>query len=401
MRIVYMVGGFSSTDAIILDKFVKYGIDTHVVYTRAAPADFEVLTRVQPSWINLNRLKYLPKQLRWLLFAYETIVTVRKLKPDIVLSQGIQVHGLLSVLSGIRPVLLLPWGSDWSIVAQKNKLMRLLSGFVVNRADLIQIDCETGKKAILEISKGKVKPEKVWVFPQGIELDIFKPKPEIRNSLRSQLGWCDKQILIMTRQLKPVYGVDIFLKAFARISKAMPDVRALIVGEGPLEYELKQLAVSLGVSEFVKFTGRVDRTILVNYLNAADIYVSTSYSDGTSLCLMEAMAVGLPVVVTDVPANLEWVRDGHNGFIASRGSAEALEGASKTLLRDTELCKVFGARNLEIAEKRADWDKNFDNFIIMFELLLKKQKHVSEFSGASLSGKQRQAAQMTDARNNS
>ena len=372
MRIVFMAGGFSTTNVLFLNKFLQYGLDAHFVYTRMSPADFEVLKSVNTTWIDLSRFKYLPKLLRWLIFGYETISIIKKIKPDVILTQGIQVHGLFSVLSGIRPILLMPWGSDWAIVAHKNSAMRLLSRYVVNHVDLVQIDCEVGKRTILELSQGKVKPEDILVFPQGIELDVFKPKAEIRKSLRDQLEWNDKKVLIMTRQLKPIYGIDIFLKAVAQIIKEVPDVRALIVGDGPLELELKNLASSLGLGKFVRFTGRVDRQELVKYLNAGDIYVSTSYSDGTSLCLLEAMAVGLSAVVTDVPANLEWIENGHNGFVARRGFTDDVAEALQKFVNNSSLCRTFGDRNLTIAKERADWDKNFDKMLRMFEHVLQR-----------------------------
>ena len=372
MRIVFMAGGFSTTNVLFLNKFLQYGLDAHFVYTRMSPADFEVLKSVNTTWIDLSRFKYLPKLLRWLIFGYETISIIKKIKPDVILTQGIQVHGLFSVLSGIRPILLMPWGSDWAIVAHKNSAMRLLSRYVVNHVDLVQIDCEVGKRTILELSQGKVKPEDILVFPQGIELDVFKPKAEIRKSLRDQLEWNDKKVLIMTRQLKPIYGIDIFLKAVAQIIKEVPDVRALIVGDGPLELELKNLASSLGLGKFVRFTDRVDRQELVKYLNAGDIYVSTSYNDGTSLCLLEAMAVGLSAVVTDVPANLEWIENGHNGFVARRGFTDDVAEALQKLVNNSSLCRTFGDRNLTIAKERADWDKNFDKMLRMFEHVLQR-----------------------------
>jgi glycosyltransferase involved in cell wall biosynthesis len=372
MRIVFMAGGFSTTNVLFLNKFLQYGLDAHFVYTRMSPADFEVLKSINTTWIDLSRFKYLPKLLRWLIFGYETISIIKKIKPDVILTQGIQVHGLFSVLSGIRPILLMPWGSDWAIVAHKNSAMRLLSRYVVNHVDLVQIDCEVGKRTILELSQGKVKPQDISVFPQGIELDVFKPKAEIRKSLRDQLEWNDKKVLIMTRQLKPIYGIDVFLKAVAQIIKEVPDVRALIVGDGPLELELKTLACSLGLSESVRFIGRVDREELVNYLNAGDIYVSTSYSDGTSLCLLEAMAVGLSAVVTDVPANLEWIENGYNGFVARRGFTDDVAEALQKLVNNSSLCRTFGDRNLTIAKERADWDKNFDKMLRMFEHVLQR-----------------------------
>jgi glycosyltransferase involved in cell wall biosynthesis len=374
MRVVYMVGGYSSSNDIFLHKFLRYGVDTHVIYTRFAPADSAVLQRVNASWVDVSRFGSLPKALRWLIFGYEVASRVRQIKPDVILSQGIQAHGLLAVLSGIRPVLLMPWGTDWAITAHKSFAMRILSRYVVNHVDLVQIDCEVGKRTVLDLSGGKLRPEQIWVFPQGIELDIFNPRPEARRVLREKLRWCDKKVLVMTRQLKSIYGVDIFIRALEIVVREQPDVRALIVGEGPLEAELKELTALLELCEFVKFIGRVDREELVNYLNAADIYVSTSYSDGTSLCLLEAMATGLPAVVTDVPANREWIANGYNGFTARRGDPREVAAALLKLLKDHSLCRTFGSRNLAIAKERADWDKNFDKISKMFDLLLHKGK---------------------------
>ena len=96
--------------------------------------------------------------------------------------------------------------------------------------------------------------------------------------------------------------------------------------------------------------------------------------------LLEAMALGLPAVVTDVPANLEWVNDGQNGFIARRGCPASVKEALIKLLEDAELRQVFGDRNLRIAKERADWDKNFDQFMRMFEFLLKRRDESGKFN---------------------
>jgi glycosyltransferase involved in cell wall biosynthesis len=372
-----MIPGFSSTDAIILDKFARYGLDTHAVYTRPVPAKQDILNKVSTHWINLSRFQYLPKLLRWLVFAVNVISILRTIKPDVILAQGIQVHGLIAVLSGIRPILLMPWGSDWAIVAQKNRFLRLLSRYVVNRVDLLQIDCETGRNFILQLSGGKLRPEDIWVFPQGIELDIFKQNPEARTLVRDRLGWAEKTIIIMTRQLKPVYGLDVFLRAMKLVKQRKSNVRALIVGDGPLENELKDLSVSLGLGDMVKFTGSLDRRDLVDYLNAADIYVSTSYSDGTSLSLLEAMAVGLAAVVTDVPANKEWIKDGYNGFAAMRGNPQSISEAILKVVSNEGLRKRFGERSFAVAKQRADWDRNFEQFMKMFHFLTDRRKGVS------------------------
>jgi glycosyltransferase involved in cell wall biosynthesis len=95
------------------------------------------------------------------------------------------------------------------------------------------------------------------------------------------------------------------------------------------------------------------------YLNAADIYISTSLSDGTSCSLLEAMACRLPVVVTDLPAIREWVKDDVNGYLVPSENSAALAERIVTLLGNEPLRDQMGTRNLVIAQERADWERNF------------------------------------------
>ena len=94
------------------------------------------------------------------------------------------------------------------------------------------------------------------------------------------------------------------------------------------------------------------------YLADSDLYVSSSLSDGTSVCLLEAMAAGLPVVVTDVEAILEWVTDGENGLVVPRKDPAALAEAICAMLGDSDLRDTFGRNNYRIAKERASWDDN-------------------------------------------
>jgi glycosyltransferase involved in cell wall biosynthesis len=106
------------------------------------------------------------------------------------------------------------------------------------------------------------------------------------------------------------------------------------------------------------------------YLNASDLYVSSSLSDGTSLSLLEAMACGLPVVVTDVPAILEWVVNGENGLVVPRRSIDELAEAIIYLLQREDVRKEMGEKNIAIAKERADWDKNFKKLEDIYETLV-------------------------------
>jgi glycosyltransferase involved in cell wall biosynthesis len=164
----------------------------------------------------------------------------------------------------------------------------------------------------------------------------------------------------MSRNFKPVYGIEYFLKALPQVFGGIPEARVLLIGSGPLESQLRTLAQELSISDKVRFLGQVANHELPKYLNAADLYVSSSLSDGTSLSLLEAMACALPVVVTDVPAILEWIQDDVNGLVVPKQNPERLAVAIVSLLRDRQTAQAMGQRNLEIARRRADWDKNFE-----------------------------------------
>jgi glycosyltransferase involved in cell wall biosynthesis len=105
------------------------------------------------------------------------------------------------------------------------------------------------------------------------------------------------------------------------------------------------------------------------YYNAADIYVSTSLSDGTSLSLLEAMGCALPVVVTDVPSITEWITDGHNGRVVPRRQPEAVAQALVELLGAPERRRQFGERNRELAVARGDSTANYEQLIAFYQYL--------------------------------
>ena len=131
------------------------------------------------------------------------------------------------------------------------------------------------------------------------------------------------------------------------------------------------------MQEFVEVhgLGRVIRTLrpqvkedMPKWFRTADAYVSCAQSDGTSVSLLEAMATGLPVVVSDIPSNREWVVEAQNGWLASVGSSEEF---ANRLLRAAQLRpeqrKLFSERNQRIVEERADWDRNFPRLLEMYE----------------------------------
>jgi glycosyltransferase involved in cell wall biosynthesis len=176
--------------------------------------------------------------------------------------------------------------------------------------------------------------------------------------MREELGWLHDKIVISTRSHYPVYGVEYLIRAMPLILRKIKDAKLLVLGDGTLLDYHRTLARDLGIEKKVSFLGHVPNDLLPKMLNAADVYVSTSFSDGAAATLMEAIACGLPVVATRIPANEEWITPGENGFLVQPADSVALAHCVVTLLQSHDLRSAMSRANLELAKTRADWKIN-------------------------------------------
>lgn len=351
MKIAYLSHGHNVYDRRFLEKMVERGHQAHLLsyWPERANVDIPGVTtyyyrlsfpryRLLPAILHLKRLLHV-------------------IRPDILHTGYVLHHGFYGALSGFHPILSMPWGSDILEVPDESWYGRWITRFTLKRANMITCDCALVKNRIVELTG--YPAEKIVIFPWGVDLGIFRPDPK-PSAIRRQLGWQDNPVLIMTRNFRPVYGIEFFIEALPEVLRAHPETRIILVGSGPLEDDYRRHLDTLGLSEEIYFAGRVDEPTMAAYLNAADIYVTTSLSDGTSASMLEAMACGLPVAVSDAPAYYEWVQDGVNGFVVPRRDVEQIAACLIRLIGDRDLRKDMGARNLEIARERADWERNFD-----------------------------------------
>ena len=262
----------------------------------------------------------------------------------------------------------MPWGSEILVTPQNESY---LTGkqiiWTIKKADMITCDAEHVKKEIIKLSG--YSENKIIVFPQGIDLKKFNPRAN-GSKIRNKLGWQNSKILIMTRSFKSIYGIEYFLRTIPNIIKENPETRIILCGDGPLENSFKSFVSENKLTDYVYFAGFVKNEELPTYYAASDIYVSTSLSDGTSNSLLEAMACGLPVVVTDLPAIKEWAKDGYNGLLVPPKDSHQVYEKINLLLNDDDLIKKFGRRSYEIAKNKADWDKNFKKLEKIYDKLL-------------------------------
>jgi glycosyltransferase involved in cell wall biosynthesis len=172
----------------------------------------------------------------------------------------------------------------------------------------------------------------IW---NGADLRRFGTPTAKGRELRARFGiGMDEPVIVCVARLDINKGIQILLKALKNVKKEFPTCKCLIVGEGPERKNLVQQALDLGLSEMALLVGH--QTDVRPYLEAADLFVLPSFKEGLPLSLVEAMAYGLPAVVTDVGGNGEVVVHGHNGFIVEPGAVELLTDSIKYLLANRE-----------------------------------------------------------------
>jgi glycosyltransferase involved in cell wall biosynthesis len=265
-------------------------------------------------------------------------------------------------------MLLMSWGSDILLEAERNSVRRWLTRFTIRRAAAVACDCRAVRDKIIELAA--YPAENIVTFPWGVDLERFRPAPA-RVKLRDKLGWHNNKVVIYTRSLEPVYGIDVFLEAMKTVIGTVPDTRVFILGDGSLENEVKTFITRHNLGHAIHLAGRAPHETLPDYFNEADLYVSSSYSDGSSVSLLEAMACRLPVVVTDLPSNREWVTPGVNGWLVPAGDAGALSSAVLEALQQEDKARAMAGNNLALAREKADWNKNFAVLLGAYERLHK------------------------------
>jgi glycosyltransferase involved in cell wall biosynthesis len=176
----------------------------------------------------------------------------------------------------------------------------------------------------------------VRVVPNGIDYEFW--------SLAARTVSRQHRTIIHVGRLRPeLKGQDLLLRALVDISDRMPGTRLVLVGDGPAEDDLRASAAELGLTDLVTFAGSVEPRALRDLLAGADILAMPSRSEGLPMALLEAMAAGLPVVVTDVGNMAEVVADGA-GHIIPPDDADALRSALLSVLSDPSLAEDMGTR---------------------------------------------------------
>ncbi len=284
------------------------------------------------------------------------------LRPDLVHAGPVPQVAFLAALAGARRLVSMSWGSDLLVEARRLP-WRWTARYALARSTVFVCDCQTVRRAAHALG---MPDERIVEFPWGVDLEHFSPGEA--DCLRRDLGIEEGAfVLLSTRAWEPLLGVEVLVEGFLRAAAREPRLHLVLLADGSLRGWVERRVEEAGLEDRVHRVGPVGYADLPRYHRAADLYVSASHSDGSSVSLMEAMACGRPALVSDIPGNREWVVPGVNGWWFRDGDPADL--AEKILLAAGfgDLA-ALGARARRVAEARADWRRNFRRLLEAYDL---------------------------------
>jgi len=285
---------------------------------------------------------------------------VHEIQPHILIGYRITSYGFMAALSGFHPLVLAAQGQN--IAYNASRIKACFARYAIRRADLIH---SWGPHMTTKLEELRADPAKILTLPRGIDTRMFKPVQTAEDPERPGRGFT----IISTRGLNPDYNFEQILAALTKFKQSREGFTYTVAGDGSFRAALEQRVRAMGLSESVKFLGRVRHEEVAKELQAADVYVSTVVTDGVSASLLEAMACGTFPVVTDNAANRLWIRHGVNGYLVRYGDPDDLAQKIRAAGRDAALRRRAAATNWVLVQQRACIHTNMRQFVAMWARL--------------------------------
>jgi len=314
---------------VCLDDYIKSGVKIHIL-----PKTFPGIL------LNTLRVRNL----------------VRRIQPDLLHAHFVTHYGYWGARTGFHPFIVSGWGDDVLIHPKKPGLSYLVK-YALQCADLITCDGENSFQAIMHLG---IAREKIHLITHGVDTRKFSPDVCDPGLLPGLFGntW---PVVTCIRGFKPIYDPETVIRAIPLALVSTPEINFLVAGKGYEENRMRKLADDLGVSRRIFFCGPIPHEKLPPYLASSDVYLSASLSDGgVAVSTFEAMASGLPVIVTDVGDNRLWVHNNKNGFIVPVHQPAQIAEKIAYLIRNPGFREASGRTNRVLVEEKQDYNKEME-----------------------------------------
>jgi glycosyltransferase involved in cell wall biosynthesis len=288
---------------------------------------------------------------------------IRRFGPDVVLATYVASNGIPAVLGWKGPTVVSARGGD--VLEQAGRagvrrwLREALVRFICKRAALVHTVSHEMDELLMRLG---IPASKIICIPLGVDTERFSPAPDVPRPLARHL--------VCTRKHEDVYDNFTIIEALARLKAAGRDFTFAFAAAGPQTEAYKTRVAELDLADRVSFAGNLTPKQMPDFLRRADIYISASLSDGTSSCLLEAMAAGLMPVVTRIRANEPWIEHGHTGLLFEPRSVDGLAESLMRAMDDSSLRQRAFAENRRRIEANGKLARNMERFAEAVENLV-------------------------------
>lgn len=278
-------------------------------------------------------------------------LALRRIRPDVLHAHFLARYGWAARLSGFRPYVITVWGSDVFVAATSSAAAQQWARRSLSGAALITAVSEDLARRAIELG---ARPERVRIAQFGFDPRLFVPGPA-PESLRDELRLRGRRVVLSPRGMTPLYRHEVAILTLA----LLPGDVALVLSKWQAEpsylAQLEALTRELDLESRVRFVPPIPHDLMANYYRLADVVVSVPRTDAFPVTVLEAMACGTPVVVSDLPSAHEGLAGVDPGAIVAGDDPEAVAGAIGTRLGLSSQERVeLGGRLREAAVGRGD-----------------------------------------------
>ncbi len=255
---------------------------------------------------------------------------------------------------------------------KKDIFLKLLGKRILEKAKLIHLITEEEKRHFLQFF-----PEfedKIRVVPNGLILSELEADLTKGDLLKKYPYLKDKKIILFLSRINWIKGHDLLIPAFAKLHSKMKEVHLIIAGKDDgdgYENEVRKLVEEYNLNDSITFAGFVSGIDKLLLLYGSDIFVFPSYSENFGVAVVEAMACGLPVVISDKVGISNEIKANNAGIIVQTNIESIYEGI-KRLLKDENLRKTISKNGKRLVMEYYNIEKVTDKIIEMYEEALKK-----------------------------
>jgi glycosyltransferase involved in cell wall biosynthesis len=289
---------------------------------------------------------------------------VRAINPDLVHGHYVTSYGLWAVTCGVKPVVLTAWGSDVLVNSEMNYLSHKLTKWILERVDLATAD----SKYVLNVMRRLCPVIRTEEVQWGVnDISILREEKLSSNEVIH---------ILSLRRWEPNYNIITIVDAFKLIVDSGCKVHLDLAGGGGQEELLKQIVVRHGLNNSVTFHGEVGEQEVIQLLFSSDIAVSVPESDATAMSLLESMAAALPVIVSDLPSNREWIDD-YGGVVVPACNVQRLASSFQFLVDHPSIRMSMGRRNCLMIQKYALRSVHMNRMLRLYEELISEHSRVN------------------------